>query len=115
MLQRFTGVIKGLMVYPEKMQKNIDITGGLENSQRVMLAIVDKGHTREEAYAMVQRNAMRVWAEGANYPGLLKADPDVSKILTDAEIDDLFDMGYHLKHVDTIFGRVFGEGGETAE
>jgi adenylosuccinate lyase len=110
MLQRFTGVIKGLMVYPEKMQKNIDITGGLENSQRVMLALVDRGQTREAAYAMVQRNAMRVWAEGANYPGLLKADPDVSKLLTDAEIDDLFDMIYHLKNVDKIFARVFGEG-----
>jgi adenylosuccinate lyase len=109
MLQRFTGVMKGLLVYPEKMQKNIDITGGLENSQRVMLALVNRGQSREAAYAMVQRNAMRVWAEGANYPGLLKADPDVSAILTAAEIDDLFDMGYHLKNIDTIFGRVFGE------
>ncbi|PLX41997.1 MAG: adenylosuccinate lyase [Deltaproteobacteria bacterium] len=109
MLVRFTGVIKNLMVYPQNMQKNIDITGGLPNSQRLMLALVGKGVTREEAYAMVQRNAMRVWTEGADYKELLKADADVSRLLSEEEIDEAFDIGYHLKHVDTIFSRVFGK------
>jgi len=111
MLVRFTGVLSKLMVYPERMMKNLNLTGGLINSQRVLLALVDKGASREAAYAMVQRNAMRVWAEGADYPALLKADPDVSKLLTPEEIDAEFDIGYHLRHVDTIFDRVFAEDG----
>jgi len=69
---------------------------------------VEKGVTREEAYRVVQRNAMRVWEEGADYKALLRADPDTSRLLTPAEIDEAFDLGYHLKHVDTIFRRVFG-------
>ncbi len=109
MLKRFTGVVENLMVYPENMQRNIDITGGLPNSQRVMLSLVERGTSREDAYTMVQRNAMRVWNEGADYKQLLNEDPDVSKLLTKEEIDELFDIGYHLKHVDTIFIRVFGE------
>jgi adenylosuccinate lyase len=109
MLRRFTGVIKNLLVYPENMQKNIDRTGGLPDSQRVLLALVEKGVSREDAYSFVQRNAMRVWLEGADYKKLLKEDPDVSGVLSAGEIDELFDIGYHLKHVDTIFRRVFGE------
>ncbi|TAL16171.1 adenylosuccinate lyase [bacterium] len=109
MLRRFTGVIKNLLVYPENMQKNIDRTGGLPDSQRVLLALVEKGVSREDAYSFVQRNAMRVWLEGADYKKLLKEDPGVSGVLSAGEIDELFDIGYHLKHVDTIFRRVFGE------
>jgi adenylosuccinate lyase len=109
MLVRFTGVVGKLLVYPERMMKNLNMTGGLINSQQVLLALVEKGASREDAYAWVQRNAMRVWAEGHDYPMLLKADPDVSRLLTKDEIDAVFDIGYHLKHVDTIFNRVFGE------
>ncbi len=108
MLVRFTGVVRGLVVYPENMQKNIDRTGGLIYSQRLMLKLVDKGVTREDAYRMVQRNAMRVWQDGEDYRALLAADPDVSRLLTPGEIEQAFDIGYHLKHVDTIFERVFG-------
>lgn len=109
MLRRFTGVVKNLLVYPENMIKNINRTGGLPDSQRVLLALVEKGVTREDAYAMVQRNAMRVWLEGEDYKKLLKSDPEVAKLLTAEEVDGLFDIGYHTKHVDTIFRRVFGE------
>ncbi len=108
MLVRFTGVVRGLVVYPENMQKNIDRTGGLIYSQRLMLKLVDKGVSREDAYRMVQRNAMRVWQDGEDYRSLLAADPDVSRLLTADEIEEAFDIGYHLKHVDTIFERVFG-------
>ncbi len=109
MLVRFTNVVDNLMVYPENMMRNLNITGGLINSQRIMLALVDKGVTRENAYSYVQRNAMRVWGEGADYKELLNADPDISKLMTPDEIDAVFDLGYHLKHIDTIFDRVFGE------
>ncbi|TLN19307.1 adenylosuccinate lyase, partial [bacterium] len=109
MLRRFTGVVKNLLVYPENMIKNINRTGGLPDSQRVLIALVEKGVTREDAYAMVQRNAMRVWLEGEDYKKLLKSDPEVAKLLTAEEVDGLFDIGYHTKHVDTIFRRVFGE------
>ncbi|GAB4257285.1 adenylosuccinate lyase [Deferrisoma sp.] len=109
MLHRFTNVIENLVVYPERMERNLNLTGGLIYSQRVLLKLVDKGVTREEAYRMVQRNAMRVWEEGADYKALLAQDPDVSRLLTPEEIDEAFDIGYHLKHVDTIFRRIFGE------
>ena len=111
MLHRFAGVMEKLVVYPENMERNMGLTGGLIYSQRLLLRLVDKGVTREEAYRMVQRNAMRVWEEGADYRALLRADPDVSRLLTPEEIDEAFDIGYHLKHVDTIFRRVFGEQG----
>ncbi len=109
MLVRFTGVMKKLLVYPENMMKNIEITGGLINSQRVMLALVDKGVSREDAYAFVQRNAMRVWNEGVDYQTLLNGDPDVSKYLSPGEVEQVFDLEYHIKHADTIFDRVFEE------
>ena len=109
-LGRLTGLIDKLVVYPERMQKNLDRMGGLVHSQRVMLALTQAGVSREEAYALVQCNAMKVWeADGAlSLLDLLKADPDVVRRLPPAQLDALFDLDYHLQHVDTIFARVFG-------
>jgi len=107
-LARLTGVIDKLLVYPKNMQKNLDLLGGLVHSQRVLLALTQKGASREDAYKFVQRNAMPVWRGEGDFLTLLKKDPDVSKLMTDAELEEKFDLGYHLKHVDTIFRRVFG-------
>ena len=107
-LVRLTGLIDKLLVYPQNMQKNLDRLGGLIHSQRVMLALTQKGASREEAYALVQRNAMPVWRGEGDFLTFLKADKDVKGFLTDAEIETNFDLGFHLKHVDTIFKRVFG-------
>src|SRR5208282_4551205 len=101
--------VEKLVVYPDNMRKNLDRLGGLIHSQRVLLALTEKGASREDAYAMVQRNAMRVWRGEGEFLGLLKADKDVAEALSAAELEGLFDLGYHLKHVDTIFGRVFEE------
>ena len=106
-LARMAGVIEKLVVYPESMQRNLDRLGGLVHSQRVLLALVDKGISREHAYRLVQRNAMRVWQEGGDFLDLLKADPEVSKALSAAELQALFDLAYHTRHVDDIFARVF--------
>ncbi len=106
-LTRLTGVMDKLLVYPENMQANMDKLGGLHNSQRILLALTQAGISREDSYRLVQRNAMKVWEEGADFATELKADPEVSAKLSDAEIDDKFDMAYHTKHVDTIFARVF--------
>ncbi len=108
-LARLTQVIDKLLIYPARMQKNLDALGGLVHSQRVLLALTQKGVSREEAYALVQRNAMPVWRGEGEFLPLLKQDPDVKKALSDAELEELFDLGYHLKHVDYIFSRVFGE------
>ena len=110
-LGRLTGVIDKLLVYPERMQKNLDRMGGLVHSQRVLLALTQAGASREESYVLVQRNAMKVWeSDGAlSLLDLLKADADVTAKLSAEELTALFDLGYHLKHVDTIFARVFGE------
>ena len=108
-LKRLTGVIDKLLVYPENMQRNLDRLGGLIHSQRVLLALTQKGMSREESYAAVQRNAMPVWRGEGNFLDLLKKDKDVSALLTATELESLFDLGYHTKHVDTIFRRVFGE------
>jgi adenylosuccinate lyase len=108
-LGRLTGLIEKLVVHTDNMAKNLDRLGGLVHSQRVLLALTQKGAPREDAYRYVQRNAMRVWKGESDFPALLKADADVRKYLSDAEIDENFDLGYHLKHVDTIFKRVFGE------
>jgi len=108
-LARLTGVIDKLIVYPDNMKKNLDRLGGLIHSQRVLLALTQKGVSREESYAFVQRNAMPVWRGEGDFLTLLKADAEVSAALSDAELEELFDLGYHLKHVDTIFARVFGE------
>jgi len=108
-LARLTGVIDKLVIYPERMQKNLDRMGGLVHSQRVMLALTQAGLSREEAYALVQRNAMRVWESDGELSllDLLKADADVTQRLSNDQLEELFDLGYHLKHVDTIFSRVF--------
>jgi adenylosuccinate lyase len=108
-LARLTGVIDKLLVYPANMQKNLDRLGGLVHSQRVLLALTQKGVSREDSYRLVQRNAMPVWRGEGDFLTLLKADPEVRKALSEAELEEKFDLGYHLKHVDTIFRRVFGE------
>ena len=107
-LKRLTGVIDKLLVYPENMRRNLDRLGGLIHSQRILLALTQKGMSREDSYAAVQRNAMPVWRGEANFLELLKRDSDVSDLLSNAELESLFDLGYHTKHVDTIFRRVFG-------
>lgn len=107
-LARLTNVMANLVVYPENMQKNLDRLGGLVHSQRVMLALTQAGVSREDSYRLVQQNAMTVWREGKDFLTLLKADPEVSAKLNAKTLEDLFDLGYHTKHVDTIFNRVFG-------
>lgn len=108
-LVRLAGLIDKLLVYPANMQKNLDRLGGLVHSQRVLLALTQKGASREDSYRLVQRNAMPVWRGEGDFLQLLKKDNEVKKYLSDAEIEEQFDLGYHLKHVDTIFKRVFGE------
>ncbi len=107
-LNRLAGVIDKLVIYPENMQKNLDRLGGLVHSQRVLIALTQKGCSREDAYKLVQRNAMRVWRGEGDFQAFLNADADVKKYLSDSEIAEKFDLGYHFKHVDTIFKRVFG-------
>jgi adenylosuccinate lyase len=109
-LRRLASVVDRLLVYPENMARNLDRLGGLVHSQRVLLALTQKGMAREAAYAAVQRNAMRVWRGEGNFLDFLKADPDVRPHLTDEELGELFDLGYHFKNVDRVFARVFGEG-----
>ncbi len=108
-LNRLAGVVEKLLIYPANMQKNLDRLGGLVHSQRVLLALTQKGVSREDAYSLVQRNAMKVWEQGADFLTELKADRDVISVLSDAELEEKFDLGYHTRHVDTIFRRVFGE------
>ncbi|MBL4791616.1 adenylosuccinate lyase [Citromicrobium bathyomarinum] len=110
-LARLTGVVDKLLVYPERMQANMDRMGGLIHSQRVLLALTQNGVSRENAYAIVQRNAMKVWESDGRLQllDLLKQDEDVSRALSENDLTALFDLDYHLKHVDTIFARVFGE------
>jgi adenylosuccinate lyase len=108
-LARLAGVIDKLLVYPEAMQKNLDRLGGLIHSQRVLLALTEKGLARDDAYAIVQRSAMKGWRGEGEFLSLLKADKDAAKVLSAHELEALFDLGYHLKHVDTIFERVFGQ------
>jgi len=108
-LARLTQVIEKLIVYPANMKKNLDRLGGLIHSQRVLLALTQGGVSREEAYALVQRNAMPVWRGEGDFLTLLKNDKDVRKVIGTAELEELFDLGYHLKNIDFIFERVFGE------
>ena len=112
-LARATSVIDKLLVYPERMKENLDRTRGLVHSQRVLLALTQAGVAREDAYRLVQRNAMRAWNGEGDLLSLLKADAEVTRAVPSAEIEKLFDLRYHLKHVDTIFARVFGEGDVT--
>jgi len=107
-LARLTGIIDKLVVYPDAMRRNLDKLGGLHNSQRVLLALTQAGVSREDAYRLVQRNAMQSWNEGKDFLALLKADKDVTGKLKPAELEAMFDLGYHLQHVDEIFARVFG-------
>jgi len=108
-LKRLQGLIEGLVVYPENMQKNIDITRGLWHSQGVLLALVEKGIARDEAYRWVQRNALKVWENREDFQDLLRKDDDVMNVLNAQEIEKLFDISHHLAYVDTIFERVFHE------
>ncbi len=112
-LARLTGLMDNLVVYPENMKRNLDLLGGLHNSQRVLLALTQAGMSREAAYAAVQRNAMAVWERRGDRTGLfaslLKADTEIAAHLSAPEIDAMFDDFYHLKHVDALFERAFGE------
>ena len=114
-LHRLAGVIENLVVYPEKMKSNMDRLGGLHNSQRLLLALTQAGEQRESAYRLVQRNAMKVWdifredgnAGEGSFKTLILSDKDIMKLLTDEQVQSMFDDEYHLKHVETIFNRVF--------
>ncbi|MCU4655132.1 adenylosuccinate lyase [Roseibacterium sp. SDUM158016] len=108
-LHRLAGVIEKLVIYPDNMIANMNKFRGLVHSQRVLLALTQAGVSREDAYRLVQRNAMKVWEEGKDFKEELLSDPEVTAALPPAEIEEKFDLGYHTKHVDTIFGRVFGE------
>ena len=108
-LNRLAGVIEKLVVYPENMLKNMNKFKGLVMSQRVLLALTQAGVSREDAYRLVQRNAMKVWEQGADFKTELLGDAEVTAALSPAEIEEKFDLGYHTKHVDTIFSRVFGK------
>ncbi len=108
-LARLTSVIKNLVVYPQNMMKNMNKFQGLIMSQRVLLALTQAGLSREDAYRLVQRNAMKVWEEGKDFKTELKNDPEVTKVLANEEIEEQFDLEYHTKHVDTIFQRVFSD------
>ncbi len=107
-LDRLTGVVDKMIVYPERMRANLDSLGGLVDSQRLLLALTQAGMSREDAYRLVQKHAMASWNGGGRFADLLKADPEITRYLTPAQIDASFDPAYHLKHVDTIFRRVFG-------
>ena len=109
-LARLAGIVDKWLIYPANMQKNLDRLGGLIHSQRILIALTQKGVAREDAYRLVQRNAMKVWGgESNDFLGLLKADPDIRKALSEKELEANFDLAHHFKHVDTIFKRVFGE------
>ena len=107
-LSRLAGIIDKLIVYPDNMRKNLDRLGGLVHSQRVLLALTQKGAAREDAYRLVQRNAMKAWAGEGDFLNLLKTDKDVRKHLSEAELADNFDLDFHFAHIDAIFRRVFG-------
>ena len=108
MIHRLTRILKGLVVYPERMKENLNKLKGLIYSQQVLLRLSSLGLERQEAYEMVQRNALRVWDTGKDFKSLLLEDQDVRKHLTEKEIGDVFSLDYHLKHVEEIFDRVFG-------
>jgi adenylosuccinate lyase len=108
-LARLAGVLDKLVVYPQNMRKNLDRLGGLIHSQRVLIALTQKGAAREDAYRLVQQNAMQVWDGGGDFLTLLKGDAEVARFLSQAELEACFDLDYHLKHIDTIFARVFGQ------
>jgi len=106
MLHRFAGLIDGLRVYPERMRENLDATRGLVFSQPVLLKLIERGMDRQAAYVAVQRNAMKVWDEGADFKTLLSHDPDVGKLLSPKDLDAAFDLEHELRHVEEVFDRV---------
>ena len=108
-LARLAGVVDTLVIHPENMRKNLERLGGIVHSERVLLALTQKGVSREDAYKAVQSNAMKVWENGGDFGEALAGDPVVSKHLSEAELNELLDTAYHTKHVDTIFARVFGD------
>ena len=108
-LHRLSTVVENLLIYPDEMRANLDRLGGLVHSQQVLLALTQKGASREDAYLFVQRNAMKIWSEGGSYLDRLKADADVAGYLSTTELEALFDLDQHFRHVDTIFTRVFGK------
>ena len=108
-LARLTGVVDKMIIFPENMLENMNKFPGLVMSQRVLLALTQAGVSREDAYAMVQRNALKVWEHRTDFKEELLADEEVCAALSPAQIEEKFDMDYHTKHVDTIFRRVFGE------
>jgi adenylosuccinate lyase len=108
-LQRCAGMVEGLIVHADRCQENLDAQGGIHNSQRLLLALTQAGVSREDSYRLVQRNAMKTWDEGGQLSDHLKADPEVTAHMSDAQIEACFDEAYHLKHVDTIFARVFAD------
>jgi adenylosuccinate lyase len=110
-LSRLAGLVENLLVYPQAIKANLDRLGGLIHSQRVLLALTQAGMSREDAYAAVQRNAMPVWEGKGDFLSLLKNDAEVTRAIPEKELEALFDLAYHLKHVDTIFRRVFGDAG----
>jgi adenylosuccinate lyase len=114
-LMRLAGLIEKLVVYPENMQANLDRLGGLMHSQRVLLALTQAGMSREDSYKAVQRHAMETWRNGGSFLDRLKADPEVSQRLSTEQLEAQFDLGHHLKHVDTIFARVFGADAAAAQ
>jgi len=111
-LALLTGVVEGLVVYPERMMQNLERTGGLPFSQRLLLSLVDAGMRREEAYAVVQENAMAAWEGGANFRERIRGDERVKGVLSPEELDRTFDLAYNLRHVDQVFDRVLGEEAE---
>ncbi|MBY0406570.1 MAG: adenylosuccinate lyase, partial [Rickettsiales bacterium] len=114
-LNRLTGMIDKLVIYPERMQANLDKLGGLVFSQRVLLALTQAGISREDSYRLVQKHAMKVWEKGADFLTELSADKEITSKLPPAKLKALFDITYHTKHVDTIFKRVFGTGASKAK
>ncbi|WP_439815317.1 adenylosuccinate lyase [Zavarzinia sp. CC-PAN008] len=108
-LMRLTGLMEGLVVYPDQMKRNLDKLGGVVHSQRVLLALTQAGVSREDAYMLVQKHAHATWRDGGDFLERLAGDAKVTTALSRAQLEELFDLGYHLKHVDTIFRRVFGE------
>ena len=109
MLGRLTRLLKNLQVYPENMAKNLDLTRGLIFSQGLLLALIKKGLQRDAAYRLVQRPAMQVWEEGGEFAQRVQADPDISQYLSSGELTAIFDLKHYLKHIPTIFARVFGK------
>jgi adenylosuccinate lyase len=109
MLHRFAGLMEGLRIYPQRMRENLEATRGLVFSQPVLLKLIESGLERQQAYVIVQRNAMKVWDEGKDFKALLAADPEVAARLTPAQLDEAFDLERELRHVDAVFARVLGE------